>query len=408
METGERTLHQAWWDLLWLTSCALHGETPNQSRVREMNLALVYKLAESQTMTGITYSGLEPALAALTAEGISEENAKLLKKWREARDMAIRKVLLLDAERRQILNYMDSQGIWYVPLKGILLKELYPKLGMRQMSDNDIWFDSAFRKQMGEFMLSRGYRVEHFGTGNHDEYEKEPVYNFELHSALYMEYAKPVFYAHYEEVKKRLIKDGETGMGHHMSTEECYGYILSHIYKHHEAGGTGIRAFADCYLYNEKLGDKMKPQAIREELIALGLLEFEQMFREIAKKLFSKESVHATSAEMEALLTEEELQVIAGCFGAGTYGTEEKRIANSLQRIEGGEDISVKTKIRYFLRRIFPPMGYYKEVAPLAYRYKVLIPFYWLGRLIEGFYRSGDRAFSEIKSVLTAGKKKGN
>lgn len=43
---------------------------------------------------------------------------------------------------------MEQRGIWYLPLKGIILKEFYPSVGMRQMSDNDILFDEAFAEQV--------------------------------------------------------------------------------------------------------------------------------------------------------------------------------------------------------------------------------------------------------------------
>lgn len=44
-----------------------------------------------------------------------------------------------------------------MPLKGVILKELYPKIGMRQMSDNDILFDETYRKDVVRFMKNKGY-----------------------------------------------------------------------------------------------------------------------------------------------------------------------------------------------------------------------------------------------------------
>ena len=53
----------------------------------------------------------------------------------------MRKALLFDAERKGILDFMEQRGIWYLPLKGVVLKDYYPAVGMRQMSDNDILYD---------------------------------------------------------------------------------------------------------------------------------------------------------------------------------------------------------------------------------------------------------------------------
>lgn len=37
-----------------------------------------------------------------------------------------------------------------MPLKGILLKEMYPKIGMLQMADNDILYDKQYRKETSQ------------------------------------------------------------------------------------------------------------------------------------------------------------------------------------------------------------------------------------------------------------------
>ena len=76
---------------------------------------------------------------------------------------------------------MDSEHIWYLPLKGIILKDYYPSVGMRQMSDNDILFDADAWERVEKHMLSEGYETESVGKGNHDVYQKAPVYNFEMH-----------------------------------------------------------------------------------------------------------------------------------------------------------------------------------------------------------------------------------
>lgn len=73
---------------------------------------------------------------------------------------AVRKVLLFDAERKKLCAWMDSEHIWYLPLKGIILKDYYPSVGMRQMSDNDILFDADAWERVEKHMISDGYKAE--------------------------------------------------------------------------------------------------------------------------------------------------------------------------------------------------------------------------------------------------------
>lgn len=60
----------------------------------------------------------------------------------------------------------------YLPLKGIIMKDYYPSVGMRQMSDNDILFDADAWERMEKHMISEGYKAEYVGKGNHDVYHK--------------------------------------------------------------------------------------------------------------------------------------------------------------------------------------------------------------------------------------------
>lgn len=406
MEDGRVTIKQTWWDMLWLTSCALHGEVPERERFLAMDLEGVCRVAVAQSMTGMTYYAVEPFLKAFPEEELPTGWSEILKKWREAREMTIRKIMLLDAERRIILQFLDKEGCWYMPLKGILIKELYPKLGMRQMSDNDILYDKKYVKKLRAFMEARGYTTVSCGKGNHDEYEKEPVYNYEMHRELFATTSSKEFAKYYADVKSRLIKDGGDGLGYHFTTEDHYVYLMCHEYKHFAGGGTGLRSVVDCYLYNAKYRETMDVSAVDKELKALEIQDFERLFRELAMKVFAKERAQLPVQELEAILTDQELLELASCFDAGTYGTMEKRVENKLQQMQGADgEVSTKTKWKYYRNRLFPPMEHYKEFAPVVYKYKILIPFYCVYRWGKGLIKHGGRLVKEAVLVWKADKK---
>ncbi len=92
--------------------------------------------------------------------------------------------MLLDSERAEIFRELDRMKIWYLPLKGIGLKSLYPGIGMREMSDNDILIDPCGRDRVHELMLRRGYTALSKPAEHHDVYLKQPIYNFEIHVGL--------------------------------------------------------------------------------------------------------------------------------------------------------------------------------------------------------------------------------
>lgn len=127
-------------DMIYLTVCALWDVTPQKKMMDKMKLSEVYRIVKYQSMAAVACYGLEKWLCS--SEGMHQEiEAELLTKWKQTRDMAIRKNAMLDLSRESLFAYFEEQGIWYMPLKGSILKDMYPRLGMRQMADNDILID---------------------------------------------------------------------------------------------------------------------------------------------------------------------------------------------------------------------------------------------------------------------------
>ena len=87
----------------------------------------------------------------------------------------------LEYERKAIFEEFGKNGIWYMPLKGAVLKDYYPLPVMRQMSDNDILFDASRADDVKMIMESLGFTSVYFDTGHQDDYQKAPVSHFEMH-----------------------------------------------------------------------------------------------------------------------------------------------------------------------------------------------------------------------------------
>ena len=166
-------LEQSWYDLLYLTGCALNKTTPKLSQVEKMDKKELYQLAKAHSLLGLVAMSLE------------EAGEKLEGSWLQAKEKAIRKSLLLDAEYQRISAVLEQQGIWYMPLKGRILQNFYPKKGMRQMADADILFDASYREKVRSLFQEWGYTVEIYDIGSHDVYLKVPVYNYEMHVRLF-------------------------------------------------------------------------------------------------------------------------------------------------------------------------------------------------------------------------------
>lgn len=383
---------QTGYDMVYLITCIIHSIVPEQSWVEQMNLTALYSMAKYHSLTAIVCMALE-------SSGVFAVNkdAELVKKWKDAKEKAIRKNLMLDAERNEILSFMESKGIWYMPLKGILLKEMYPKLGMRQMADNDILYDKQYQKELLHFMTTRGYKASQIGKGIHDVYQKAPIYNYELHTALYGVVHDRNWEEYYGEVKRRLVKDEGNRFGYHFQDEDFYIYLMTHAFKHYNGSGTGLRSLLDMYIYLDQKEADLDWFYIAAELDKLGITEFERESSELCIELFSKKRY---------TLTQKESETLTYYLASGTYGSMKNKIEKKLRRYQPDEKpVTAVTKLKYYLGRLFPDMDHYKNYAPFVYRHKLLIPFYLVFRGGRGLIRKRRQIQMELQVMNTTKRK---
>lgn len=377
---------KAGYDMIYLVSCSIHGIVPEQSRVEQMDMTNLYRMTQYHSLTAMVYMALESSGVFSNCKDL-----QLIKKWKDAKEKSIRKNLMFDTERKEIVSFMETVGIWYMPLKGILLKEMYPKIGMRQMADNDILYDKEYQKELLKFMTDRGYEASQIGKGNHDIYQKAPIYNFEFHRALYGSAHDRKWEEYYRNVKKRLIKDKDNGFGYHFRNEDFYIYIMTHACKHYTGSGTGLRSLLDIYIFLKHKEAELNWHYIAVELDELGITEFEKESRELCKKLLS---------EQPYPFTQKELDTLTFYLGSGTYGTMINSIEKKIRRYQPDKrSVTAATRIKYYLGRLFPDMDHYKNYAPFVYRHKWLIPLYLVFRVVRGLICKGKKIRMEIQVV---------
>lgn len=362
-------------DVIYLAYCGVNGKIPSSARVQKMDISAVYEASQKHLLTAICAMSLESA-------GIKDD------RFTQASAKAIRRIIQMDIDRAQLFEHFEKENIWYMPLKGSLLKDLYPKYGMRQMSDNDILFDSTRAEDVKRIMESMGFTCDHFGKGNHDVYFKQPVSNFEMHTTIINRNDKRLF-EYYLNVKDRLIKDEGNDYGYHFSDEDFYVFMTAHEYKHYSKGGTGLRSVLDTYVYLSKLGDKLDMQYIKTECKKLGMAEFESQSRSLAMNLFGAKK-----------LTEENKQMLKYIAFSGTYGTIENMINNKVAKYGN----SKLAKMKYTLGRLTIPLSEknerysaWKAYYPWFYEKKYRIPLLFFYRFGKGLTVSRKKITQEIR-----------
>jgi len=364
------------YDMLYLTVCALNDAVPDRERLDKMNMDEVLKTSRRHSLSGLCAFALEKAGAM---------NDAFLKE----KLVSVRKVMRLDAERKRILGIFEKKGIWYMPLKGVYMKEYYPQLGMRVMCDNDILIDSTRIGEITKIMENDGY-TRCWDSGKNDMgFQKKPEFNYEMHMCLIGEYDSEIFYEYYKDVKERLKKDDNNNYGYHFTNEDYYIFMIVHEYKHYITAGTGLRSLADVYVFLRKFEKELDFDYITREMQKLGTEEFETAGRSLAMKIYSSEEFPE--------LSEEEQNMLDYYLSSGTYGSKKNYVKFKKNEIFG-EDTEV-SDAGYLWKRLFPPMDHYRKYFPFFYRHKILIPFCWVYRLFRTLIFRRKKLGSEMMAI---------
>lgn len=367
----------------YLAACALHDQMPVIAEDVEWDK--LFKFCKFHSITAIVAIALEMVWKDHPADD------SVMKPWRQARDQAIRKNILLNAERERILAHLESIGCWYMPLKGSLLQYDYPKFGMRQMSDNDILCDPAKTSEIRTFMLNSGYTCGQYLQGHHDEYSRKPVYNFEIHRRLFKPELAPLLAEYYADIRERCLKDEGNACGYHMSRSDFYIYFTAHAFNHFQESGIGIRHLLDTFIFLGKYESQLNKDYVDQELEKLGALGFERWCARISRKLLS-------TPDRAPDFADEDWQLLDAFFCSGTHGIEAQLFRNAYAKFsQGGK----RSKFRYFLNRMFPSAEFLSGVYPIVKRYKWLVPFIWIHRLVRSVFVRPGRVFRETQDLLT-------
>ncbi len=367
------------YDFFYLLSCGLNNQTPDKPRVLEMDLDSIFKISESHS--------IEPVITyALEAVGLAD------KKWLDSKYNAIHKNMLFDMERAKIISFMENNEISHMLLKGIILKNLYPKPGMRKMADNDIWFDENKADLLETFMRSLGYEDVEKEAGCHDVYTRPPVYNFEMHRSLFNSATPDKIINYYSDIYPLLKKDENKKFGYSFSKEDFYIYVTAHEYKHFTHAGIGVRALLDCWVYIKKYGDSLDWEYIKSITDKLDMTDFEQSRRILAQKLLSDAN--------KISLDKDQTELLKIYMRSATYGTFESRMSSKVRELQGDNSkVTFKSKLKYFLKWCFPGRETYKDDYPFIYKHKILLPFGFVPRVFKALVYRRKRLKNKINTL---------
>ncbi len=323
--------------LISLIKAVLNGET--LSLPEGCDAGVIYKMADAHDIAGLVCRGM----------------AEPTEEFKKAQSREMRKYFVQSAELEVLCGELEKAEIFHMPLKGSVIRDIYPSPDMRTSSDIDILVDKSKIENVKDMMLSQGYDM--IGI---DEYEKKPLLCVEIHLDI-----DPVQEGLPECLKTGYdgyVKVNGTQYRYDMTDEDQALYQIWHFAKHVLNGGAGIRNIIDIYLFDKKRSpDKEK---LERMLAENGLLEFYKRVMKLC--LFWFEDGQG----------DENTRLFAGFVASsGTFGNKENTVAISMA--EG------QSKAGRLIRKVFPTYREMKNHYKVLHKAPVLLPIFYVVRPIQ-------------------------
>ena len=284
-----------------------------------------------------------------------EHAAELLKQL----DLSVMRCAQHDFALAEASEALCKAKIPHIPLKGSVIKNLYPQPWMRTSCDIDILVREDDFEPARKVIESLGY--EYYKQTRHDVSLASGSVHIELHFSLVEDQraneASSVLASVWDE-----SSPVENGYRYVMSDAMFYFYGIAHIVKHFESAGCGIRQIIDLYILDELPGFDL---SARDELLLRGdLYKFASAARQLAKVWFAGAEHSEESRGLE--------EVIAS---SGVYGSARTQLKISV--------IQSKSRAEYIRKRIFPSRDALQSSYPVLRNHKWMLPFVWVWRLLK-------------------------
>ena len=328
-----------------------------------IDLLKVYEIAEKHSVQTTAYYGIKKLQCAISSEALS--------KWEEAHLRGLSVSIRFKAELNNVCDVFTKEKLVHMPLKGSIIKNMYPSTDMRSMSD----------------MV----------------YFKDPIYNIEIHTSLFDDGDGVTFYREYDNILDRTVTvDNE--YARLMTDEDFYVYNVAHFAKHFQLGGSGIRSVMDMYIMKKSLLKSvivtsveimdmyimkksltgMDMAYVNAEFSKLGLTEFYTKASKLVDYWFGDGELTADVKDMADYI-----------LSSGTYGNLYNAYTNQLEK---------KGRFRMFMYNAFPPLNKMLYTFPFLKKVPWLLPFCWIARWFYAIFTKPKNVVTKVKMFARVSK----
>jgi len=192
-----------------------------------------------------------------------------------ARAMEVLRDVAYRTTSAKVETLFEENGIRYLPLKGAVMKGLYPQTYQRPARDYDVLVEESEILRAEDLLMRKyGYKEQGVCLHHYSLKNDKGMMEVEVHRFLLGRGDVPIF----DELWSRALPDPDETLGKKLrfklTNEDFYLHMVVHLAKHWRNNGASIRSVVDIWVFNQKLGDSFDLASLDEPLRKLGILEF--------------------------------------------------------------------------------------------------------------------------------------
>ena len=327
--------------------------------------------------------------------------------YREARKLVIDQAartagfyLIYEAMRKECLEP--------AVMKGLILRSLYPKPGLRASVDEDLLIKPEEIGLYDRFLKERGFMP----TDPDADITREFELSYEnKQTGLYLELHKQPFSPEseaygdcntfFEGALQRTVIVTIDGISFRtLCPTDHLLYLLCHAYKHFLHGGFGIRQVFDIGLFTEKYAEEIDWEEVVEDCRKIRILTFSGAIYGILKKKLGAELSGLPAGLSGDGIDEQPL--LQDILEGGLYGAEDPdRHHSAAVTINAVAASKTGKRPKGLFAAAFPGKEYLERHYPYAKNHPILLPAAWAQRIVTYL---GDKKKNDPGKSLSIGR----
>ncbi len=360
--------------LLFETIASAIADTPiSKNSISAEELEALYKIAKKHDLAHIVGYVLDKK-GLLDASPVSE-------KFKKQVYLAIYRYQQLNHELCSICDLLDEEKIDHIPLKGSVIRDIYPEPWMRTSCDIDILIkEEDLDKAISVLVNKLNYKAEDQKAFHDISLFAENGVHLELHFSLKenMKNIDPLL----DRVWNYTSLTDEKKHKYSLTPEFFIFHHIAHMSYHFVHGGCGVKPFIDLYLIRKNWS--FDNTALQSLFAECKMERFYESVSEMSNVWFAKAEHTDTTRQIEEYI-----------LNGGVYGTFENKVTVQRQ-IKGG-------KLGYLMYKVFIPYALLKSQYPVLEKHPYLMPVMHVRRWIRVIFKK--KTAKEINYINNVNRK---